>query len=268
MGVKLSVMRHRVFYYARHQVSGKRKGHGVHSPFVYSLCENVFYNQHAHYDFSRLERVRESLLRNDTQLNCGDFGAGSLNFKSNTRKVRDIAQKGISSRKQSEILYRLCNFLKAESCLELGTSLGLNTLYLALQNPSGRVITLEGSGELSAFANQLAEKNTIKNVHYKTGRFDELLGESIRELKGNVLVYVDGDHTYESTLRYFEKVLPLAQGNNVMVFDDIYWSPGMTRAWQEIIKHPAVRLSIDTYYSGYLFFREEFREKGHFRIVL
>jgi hypothetical protein len=39
--------------------------------------------------------------------------------------------------------------------------------------------------------------------------------------------------------------------------DDIYWSEGMTKAWQAIKKHPDVTLSIDIFDIGIVFFRKE-----------
>ena len=92
--------------------------------------------------------------------------------------------------------------------------------------------------------------------------------EMIRATKNKTLVYIDGDHTYEAATRYFEKLLPLAKDHNVFVFDDIYWSEDMTRAWNEISAHPAVRLSIDTFYSGYLFFQKDIQEKISYRLLI
>src|ERR1043165_774032 len=100
---------HRLTRFLVHQVTSTRDGHGVHSPFVYNLCENVFYNRHPHYDFDRLNKFREEILKNNQVIETGNFGAGSFYTSGNNRKVGDIASMGISSKKQSEILYRLCN---------------------------------------------------------------------------------------------------------------------------------------------------------------
>lgn len=149
-------------------LTAKRKGHGVHSPFVYALCENVFYNPHPYYDFERLAQVRSRLLQDDTLLQTENFGAGSRKFRSSERKVSALARHGISSRKQSEVLYRLANFMKCNSILELGTSLGLNTLYLASHNPACKVITVEGSASLHDFARKLAEETKVTNTSFRS----------------------------------------------------------------------------------------------------
>jgi predicted O-methyltransferase YrrM len=254
--------------YLRHFLVAKRNGHGVHSPFVYALCENVFYSQERYYDFDNLHRARLSLLNNETELQAGNFGAGSKVFKSGNRKVKDIAARGISTPQQSELLYRLGNYLGITTSIELGTSIGLNSLYLASQNPSGTVYTLEGSTALSEFASQLATKERVGNIEFLTGDFNKLLPAAMELVNGKTLVYIDGDHSYDATYRYFNMLLPLAKDQNVFVFDDIYWSEEMTRAWREISAHPAVRLSIDTFYSGYLFFQKDLKEKINYNLLV
>jgi predicted O-methyltransferase YrrM len=264
MGVNL----YQIGQYLRHFLVAKRNGHGVHSPFVYALCENVFYSQERYYDFDNLHRARLRLLSDETVLQAGNFGAGSKAFKSPKRKVRDIAARGISTPQQSELLYRLGNYLGVSTCVELGTSIGLNALYLASQNPSGKVYTLEGSTSLSDYARDFASKEKFSNIHFLNGDFGELLPELISPGNERTLVYLDGDHTYDSTIKYFNMLLPLAREQNVFVFDDIYWSDEMTLAWREIAAHPAVRLSIDTFYSGYLFFQKDIKEKISYRLLV
>ena len=82
------------------------------------------------------------------------------------------------------------------------------------------------------------------------------------------LLYIDGNHTYEATIKYFELALTKKDENTVIIFDDIYWSAGMTKAWQEIKNKKEVLLSIDTFYFGMVFFRSEFVEKIDLKIFI
>ncbi|MCC8358499.1 O-methyltransferase [Salinimicrobium sediminilitoris] len=79
------------------------------------------------------------------------------------------------------------------------------------------------------------------------------------------LLFIDGNHQKEATLAYFEKLLATVHNDSVMIFDDIHWSRGMEEAWEEIKAHPQVRVSIDTFQWGMVFFRRE-QEKEHFVI--
>ncbi|MBL7931799.1 MAG: class I SAM-dependent methyltransferase [Bacteroidia bacterium] len=255
-------------HYILHYFSAKRKGHGVHSPFAYRLCEEVFYNQDSFYHFKALNKIRELLLKNETALEIEDLGAGSKTFKNKTRKIKDIASRGISTAPQSEILYKLSNFLKCEKVIELGTSLGLNTLYLGLVDKRTKVFSIEGNPQLLKFASNLAQQLKVNNIQFLSGNFDQVFPSLLESLDSVDLLYVDGNHTYEATLRYFEMALTKKNQKSVFVFDDIYWSKEMTRAWTEIKNNPQVSLSIDTFHFGMIFFREEIKEKRDLKFLL
>lgn len=259
---------HQIKHYLRHFFSAKRNGHGIHSPFAYQLCEEVFYNELSFYDFIPLSTVRNGLLNNQESLEVEDYGAGSKTFKSKVRRIKDIAKQGISSQKQSELLYKLMNFLHASNAIELGTSLGLNTLYMARVNKNATVISIEGSKTLSDFAAQLALKNKVNNIRFINARFEDAFPKLLQEINKLDVLYVDGNHTYEATLNYFKQALEKRHKHSVFIFDDIYWSKGMTKAWEEVKKNEAVTLSIDTFYFGIVFFKEELKEKVDLKLYL
>ena len=50
-----------------------------------------------------------------------------------------------------------------------------------------------------------------------------------------------------------------------MIFDDIYWSVGMKKAWEEIKEYPEVTVTIDLFWIGLVFFRND-RVKEHFKV--
>ncbi len=254
--------------FGRHLISAKSKGHGVHSPLAYALCENVFFNSLRFYDLNELKKIRDELLKNEEEIETGNFGAGSRTFNHSKRTVADIVKRGTSKTKQSEILYKLANYLRINTCVELGTSVGLNTLYLATQNRAGKVISVEGSSALVNFAKDLAIKNKVNNILFLNKTFEVAIPEILANVHEPALVYFDGDHSYEATQIYFTALLPLARGTNVFVFDDIYWSREMTKAWKEISSHPSVRLSIDTFYAGFLFFDDAIKEPLTYRLLL
>lgn len=264
MNLNLYLIKH----YFRHFFQAHRKGHGIHSPFAYQLCEEVFYNRHPFYELKRLRDLRQSLSQNNTIIRVEDFGAGSKVFKSNERVVSQLVKSGTSSVKQSEILFRLSNFLNAKTSLELGTSIGLNALYLAMVNSSHKVVSVEGSAELAAFASKLANDHHCKNLEIKHAKFDEILPTLLPQLHSIDLLYIDGNHTYEATMRYLQLALPYMNKTGVVVLDDIYWSQGMTKAWKEACELPQVTLSIDGFYFGMLFFKEELKEKVNLKMML
>ena len=258
----------RVMSYLQHFFTAKRKGHDVHSPFVYQLCEEVFYNENGFYDFGMLKEMRERLLKDNTTLKVNDFGAGSKSIHSDQRKVKDILRKGNSTQLQAELLYKLINYLKPSQVIELGTSIGMTTLYLCSADPTKKVYSLEGSSALLNFAKELLADHYIKNCELIEGNFDSTFPNLLERIPEGGLIYFDGNHTYEATLRYFNEALKKKNAHSVFIFDDIYWSEGMQKAWSEIKGHASVKVSIDTWYFGMVFFKEEIKEKIDLKLFI
>jgi len=250
---------HQVYFYFLHFLKAKRKGHGVHSPFAYYLCEEVFYNTSAFYEFEKLQAIRASLLQNQEAIPVIELGAGSQRLSEQQRKVSEITRHGISSSRQSELLFRLIQVLKLGNVIELGTSVGLTSLYL--QAAGAETYTIEGNPHLTKFAKTLAEKKGYSDIHFCEGHFDKILPILREELKTINLLYIDGNHRYEATLRYVTDSLPYLTNDSVIILDDIYWSPEMTKAWKEICRLPQVTLALDLYHFGILFFKKEIMEK-------
>lgn len=257
---------HQIKSYLKHCFIANRNGHGVHSPFAYQLCEEVFYNDHSFYVFDKLNLIRKQLLLDNTKIKMQDHGAGSKVFSKQQRQIKNIAAKGISSQYQSEIIFKMINFLNAKNCLELGSSIGLNALYMASANSGIKVISIDACEDLVNYAKQLAKRNHYNNIEFICSTFDETLPKVLNQKID--FIYIDGNHTYESTIKYFNLILLNVQPSTVIVFDDIYWSKGMTRAWKEIKANPKVTLSIDTFHQGLVFFKQEMKEKIDLRFLL
>lgn len=243
------------------------KGHGIHSPFVYQLVRNVFNNKQSTPELMDIEKIRKELLACDQMIEVEDFGAGSVSGLKQFRKIKDIARYSLKSPKYARLLFHLARYINAENIVELGTSLGITTAYLAASNPNTKVISLEGAPAVAEFASVQFRKLQLQNISLVQGQFDESLdGYFVQNLFSYDLVYIDGNHTYEATLRYFHFFLPLINEHTVMVFDDIHWSEGMERAWEEIKRDPAVSLTIDIFFVGLVFFRKTQLIPQHFTI--
>lgn len=239
--------------------------HGLHSPFVYKFVTELLENENEdYYQFKELNEVRKQLLKNTSLIEITDFGAGSKIFKGNKRRICDIAKHGISEKKFSELYFKLVNFSNAEYVIELGTSLGLNTLYLAKANSKSKVYTIEGCSELHKFSSQLFSSHKATNITGINDNFDNALPKLLNSIPKIDLLYIDGNHLYEPTINYFKLALTKKHENSVFVFDDINWNKDMQKAWEEIKNHPEVTLSLDLFYVGIVFFRKEQKEKEHF----
>ncbi|PWB26111.1 O-methyltransferase [Flavobacterium sp. HTF] len=243
--------------------------HAVHSPFVFNLLTKCFYDKKSKPEYLVLKNYRRSLLENKNFIEVTDFGAGSRVFKSNTRQISKIAKTAGISPKRAELLFRVVRYFQPESVLEIGTSLGLATSALALGNPKAKVITLEGCPNTSSVAKNQLEDFNYQNVNPIITEFESYFKNIQRELKTETenfdLIYFDGNHSKKATLAYFDLLLPTITNDSVWIFDDIHWSPEMEEAWDSIKNHPKVKVTIDTFQWGFVFFRRE-QPKEHFVI--
>lgn len=238
--------------------------YGLHSPFVFDFYTEMIRNKHRHYDFEGLDKLRAQLLNSPESLSITDLGAGSRKLHTAHRLVKDIARHGMTQKRYAELLFRIANKYAPSTIVELGTSLGLTTLYLAKARPSAQVYTIEGSEALHHFATKLFEQQHQQNIKALAGNFDTAFPALLKELNSFDLLFIDGNHAKEPTLRYFELALQKKHTGSIIIFDDIHWSEGMEQAWDQIRKHPEVRISIDLFYMGIVFFRKEQKEKEHF----
>jgi predicted O-methyltransferase YrrM len=237
--------------------------YSVHSPFVFDLLVKCFYDTNSYPEYQVLGNYRKLLLENKNGIEVTDFGAGSKVFKSNKREIAQIAKTAGINSSRAELLFRLTNYFKPENILEIGTSLGLATSGLSLGNPLTKITTLEGCPQTSAVAKKQLEKFAMINVNIVTTEFESFLKSE--HLKSEIfdLVYFDGNHQKDATLRYFDLLLPTITNDSVWIFDDIHWSADMEQAWETIKNHPKVKVTIDTFQWGFVFFRKE-QLKEHF----
>ena len=239
--------------------------HGVHSPFVFDLVTKCFYDKKNYPEYSILKNYRNSLLQNKNTIEVTDFGAGSRVFKSNTRAINQIAKNAGISPKRAELLFRIVNYFQPNTILEIGTSLGLATSALSLGSKNAKVITLEGCPNTMTIAKNQCELQNLNNIEFINTKFEDYLSNCQLNTEHCQLIYFDGNHSKKATLDYFELLVPTITNDSVWIFDDIHWSKDMEEAWEIIKYHPKVKVTIDTFQWGIVFFRSE-QEKEHFVI--
>ena len=261
---------HRFFAYLRHIFCAwNTTGEGIHSPYLFELVRFVLRDENAYYCFADIERRRELLLACQDVLDVTDFGsAGSPEGKQVQRRVCDIAKTHLERPKIGQLLFRLVNFIAQHEkrpleIIELGTSLGVTTAYLASAGSRHRVMTLEGSEAVLRVAQGVWRALRLENIEWQQGNIDDTLFKCAREKLD--LAYVDANHTFEATMRYVRFLLPRMNEKGVIVIDDIHHSEQMEQAWAALKDDARVTTSMDLYHVGLLFVDPHYL-KRHYRI--
>lgn len=248
------------FKFILHFLSAKNtQGFGVHSPYVFHFTKFVIYNNGSYYIFSTIEKIRSALKKDKRRLTVVDFGTG---IKSEIL-VSKIAKKSIKSFKYGQLLYRLSDYIQARNILELGTSVGVTTSYLAASSSFSNVVSLEGSQQIADVAIANFKQLKLKNIQIIIGNIDQTLSKVLNEFDHLDLIFIDANHTYQAVLNYFEQTLTKINSDSIMIIDDIYWSADMEKAWKIIKGHPLVMSTIDLFELGIIFFNPDLNKKHY-----
>jgi predicted O-methyltransferase YrrM len=247
-------------------IAANGKGHGIHSPFVFDFIKNVLQDKKQYDCYPAIETARQKLLQQKAEIEVEDFGAGSSVIKSNKRVVASMAASSLKPRKYAQLLFRMVHYYKPKTILELGTSFGITSSYLASGNMEAAVHTVEGSAAIAAIAAKTFEQTGIKNVRLSTGSFDEVLPKLLPAISVVDLAFIDGNHRKEPTLEYFTQLLKHSTLSTIFIFDDIHWSREMEEAWAAIKQHPSVTLTVDLFFIGIVSVNPDFKITQHFVI--
>ena len=261
---------HRILSFLRHHLTAwNTTGEGVHSPYLFHLVRFIMRDTNAFYVFADIERQRERLLQCDDTIDVLDFGsAGSPQGTHITRRIADIARTHLERPQVGQLLFRMVNFMTQNEkrplqILELGTSLGITTAYLASPDSRNNVTTMEGSEAVLQRAQEVWKMLRLENIEWTQGNIDDTLYKYARERVD--LAFIDANHTYEATKRYVNYLLPRIHEKGIIAIDDIHYSEEMEHAWQELKQDQRVTTSMDLYDLGLLFIDPHYL-KRHYRI--
>ncbi len=230
--------------------------HQVHSPMVFRLLTRVPVPQKHFYAYEELNAMRKTMREDDSLLQIVDFGAGSRKkITDNSRKVSEIARLSLQKQFCAEALFYIIRDLQPSNAIELGTSLGLTTAYMAKAGSDCKWTSVEGAPEVANYARNVLTQLHVTNVEILTGNFDDLIPSFCAKEKKLDFAFIDGNHRYEPTMRYFNWLSSLACEKSIFILDDIHWSAEMEKAWIEIQNSAKVTVSIDFFHFGVIFFR-------------
>jgi len=264
--MKALEMAWRIFKYIQHLFYRKhRKGHGIHSPYVFEFVNRVVFNGDRTQVPEHIRDIHRELRNNPEKIPGGE------------RKIRSFVRGASVSRGLGALLYRIARWMEPGVILELGTGLGVSTMYLASgveaeaeeKQGSGSdpvsIHTIEENVSRAAFAEDLFKRCGLHAVKVHCGEVEKQIQDMESEVAGPYLAFVDANHRQEPTIRYLRTLIGRAEEEVLIVMDDIYWSRGMYRAWKEVISWPEVRVSLDLFHMGILLLRKDLH-KTHYKI--
>ena len=234
--------------------------HGLHSPFMFSLYCSCFkprgsrpYKNAYKAAFKLLSAFYQSIPMQNIQ------SVGAITKVVQTSPGRLLKQTRLNA-KYSVLLGKMVNHLSLIKGLELGTSVGLSTVFLSAYIKDWE--TVEGNPDVYNWFQAYLDEYPSKNVKAFEANFDDFFSSN-NQIGAFDFVFIDGDHTLEATLANVESVKPLLSNNALVVLDDIAWSEEMYRAWEIIKQDSFFGYTAETNRLGFLF-KRDVHVKQHF----
>ena len=228
--------------------------YSLHSPSLYSLYQDCFRAARKLPDDPEIESIRDRMKKDETLVDIIDFGAGSKISEKTTRSIGSIVKGGISQKKHSKLFVQLIKQFDCKNVVELGTSLGINALYLAKAAPDVQVSTFEGCESMSEIATYVTTQCDCTNIRIIRGNIDDTLPSYLGKTRDIDLIFIDANHTYGATLAYIDQIISKLSFRSIMILDDIYWSREMTKIWKDMKKRFPEATFVDIFQCGIIIF--------------
>lgn len=225
--------------------------HSLHSPFFFDLYTRILKPAVPRKQFDHIERLRQKLFHDARTIRVRDYGSRAA--EKEERRISDIARTSLSPPRFLAFYARLVECFDARSIVELGSSFGISTLYLA-EKQNASVTTFEGAPVIAGIATLTFEFAGRKNINLIEGDIDKTLPEFLQRIRRIDFALVDANHRYEPTVRYVEWLLRKFHDKSILVVDDIHHSEEMERAWKVIKNHRLVYATADLFRCGIVFF--------------
>ena len=271
--MKKNAYLYRVSTWLKHYLTAwNTGGEGVHSPYLFEWVRMVMSDKHAYRVWEDIESVRARMLVSDQVVEFVDYGSGvgrKGEGAKGEKRVKDIAKGSLARAKYAQMLFRLVNWLghqlreenRGLTIVELGTSLGVTTAYLAGVDTRDKVYTYEGCEAVAKIAMDNWKELIMSNIDCRVGPIDEVQLQC--SLERVDVAFVDANHTYEASLKYCDILAQKVHEQSVVVMDDIHHSEEMERAWREICADERVTSTIDLYQMGLVFFDKHYWKRNY-----
>ncbi len=217
--------------------------------------------------FNKSEAYRKLLLKDNRLISYEIFGL------SEKKLVKDICKKASFNSIWAKLLFLIIKKINSPHVLEIGTNLGVSGSYIlnALKDKKdSRFVTMEGVPGLCKIAsNHFSSIAPSKKYEVRQGLYESVFPDIINEKKSFNIFFIDGNHTKEDTLIYFNSLKRISKIPSIMIFDDINWSLGMKDVWSIIKKDENISFSVDFFKLGIIIIdRSKFKKPSHFKLHL
>ena len=246
--------------YARHLLTSRSTaGHGVHSPYAFDFLTSVVRGKTDERIINAVDELRREMLNDKRIINVTDLGTGMEG--ESRRRICDIASRAALPVKYALLLARMVQSQRHGAkgkgqgegiILEMGTSLGISALAMALAAPEGRLVTVEGCPALAQIAAANLKRYGAYNAEVLNMEFSAAIDKLQNEGTKVSFAFIDGNHRGAALKEYVSGIRKMGE-EMIIVADDINLSRDMYRAWRSISASDHAGTTMEMFRSGIIF---------------
>ncbi|MDH6389108.1 putative O-methyltransferase YrrM [Parabacteroides sp. PFB2-12] len=238
----------------------RTKGHGVHSPFVFHLLTKVIGEKASYYRFKEIELLRKRLLQNNDIL---VYPNPRRPRKTRKTTVGELVRKEAITPKTGALLFRLTHHFRSERILQVGSSMGISTLYLTSYAPALSCVSLEPEPALATIAQWVYQEAARTPIDQRTGDFSTQLEAVLQSYDSFDFLFFSGKDEQYDTLEVFNRCKQHLAPTGVCVIDAIHKSKKHLAAWKAICDLPEVTVTLDLYSVGIVFLNPQWYKRNY-----
>lgn len=192
----------------------KRRGFGVHSPFVFNFIIRVIEEKARYYSYSAIEEQY--------------FKVKKVLTSKSPIKLHPL--------KFSKLIFRMANRLKPTAVLECGTAYGVSTIALSLSKNNTQITTIEPNAEIASWVNgAIVQDYTIALKQY---------------YRANVqpdLIYIRMQEKSSDYKAIYDAITPYIKENSAIIVAGIRATKENYSLFKEFSANPIIKVTIDLY---------------------
>lgn len=243
-----------------YRILRRRKGFGVHSPFVYNLITKVIEEKCSYYCFYDIELVRRQLYYRETFFPWIDRRREKQPAK---LAIGEIVRREAVGKKQGALLFRLANYFKPKHILQVGGSVGLSTLYLTAYSPDVACVVLENMPSLAAVAREVWKKGARVPIDLRVGPYNTLLSAALQQMERLDFVFFNRLEASDDREALVDACIEKACSETVIVMSGIQANPTMRAFWRSVCARPEVTVTLDLYTMGIVLFNRKLHKRDY-----
>jgi hypothetical protein len=253
-----------IFKYLRYRIFARHKrGHGIHSPFLFKYINEVFL-------FLPERGILNNLKKIQNKLECSEglklIELWNIDAIFNPKQKEKQAERKsalIPGLKYSRLLHNICTSLNPDSIVEIGNSEAISAFHLFL--PAGKAnftVIEQNSNPDDRRLDRLLEMEPA-NVQINRLNHPDILNKLFDESTGTALCIIHLEKGQDNLSDYFDSLINKCRSGSVIVLTGIHKSDTSESAWQYVKQFERVRVTLDLFFLGILFTREELMKENY-----